>query len=113
MKKTKLLALTVALAAISPFAHADLSEDAHALKEDVKTAGKDTGHAIAHGAKEAGHDIASGAKVVGHGVASGAKVVGHGVASGAKAVGHGIADTSRKGYEATKRAVKGDDKPAQ
>ena len=45
------------------------------IKQDVKTAGKNVGHA----ARKAGHNIKRGAKDVGHGFKDGAKDVGHGV----------------------------------
>ena len=45
------------------------------VKQDVKAAGKNIGHA----AKKVGHKVKRGAKDVGHGVKEGAKDVGHGV----------------------------------
>ncbi|SDG44738.1 hypothetical protein [Paraburkholderia phenazinium] len=94
MKKFRLLltalgALT--FATLTPLAHADFAEGAHQFKTDVKTAGKETGHAIAHGARAVGH---------------GAKTAGHAVAHGAKSAGHAIANTTSHGYHATKQWVK-------
>lgn len=94
MKKFRLLltaftALT--FAALTPPAHADLSEGAHQFKSDVKTAGKETGHAIGR---------------AGHAVAHGAKTAGHAVAHGAKTAGHAIANTTSHGYHKTKQWVK-------
>ncbi|MEW6341304.1 MAG: hypothetical protein RXR20_33710 [Paraburkholderia sp.] len=93
---TKFRLLSTALAALTfttlaPLAHADLSEGAHQFKSDVKTAGKETGHAIANGARAVGH---------------GAKRAGHAVAHGAKSAGHAIAHTTSNGYHATKQWVK-------
>ncbi|WP_341248888.1 hypothetical protein [Cupriavidus pauculus] len=82
--KTSILALTVAAtAAASPLALASVASDARAFKEGVKEAGKKTGHAVADAARAVGH--------------------------GAKAAGHAVADTSKRGYYATKKAIKGDD----
>ena len=80
MKKFRLLLAALTLAALTPLAHADLSEGAHQFKTDVKTAGKETGHAIGN--------------------------AGHAVAHGAKTAGHAIANTTRNGYHKTKRWVK-------
>lgn len=94
MKKFTLLlsALTVVtFATLAPAAHADLSEGAHQFKSDVKTAGKETGHAF---------------RDAGHAVAHGAKTAGHAVAHGAKSAGHAIANTTSHGYHATKQWVK-------
>lgn len=82
--RTAILALTVATtAAVSPLAHASVASDAHAFKEGVKEAGRKTGHAVADAARTVGH--------------------------GAKAAGHAVADTTKRGYYATKKAVKGED----
>ncbi|MGF7132959.1 hypothetical protein P3T40_004450 [Paraburkholderia sp. EB58] len=80
MKKFRLLLAALTLAALTPLAHADLSEGAHQFKTDVKTAGKETGHAIGN--------------------------AGRAVAHGAKTAGHAVARTTRHGYYATKRWVK-------
>jgi hypothetical protein len=77
MKKFRLLLAALTLAALTPLAHADLSEGAHQFKTDVKTAGKETGHAIGN--------------------------AGRAVAHGAKTAGHAVARTTRHGYYATKR----------
>lgn len=92
MKKFFTLSLaTVTLAVLTPLAHADFAEGAHQFKTDVKTAGKETGHAIGN---------------AGHAVAHGAKTAGHAVAHGAKTAGHAVANTTRHGYYATKHWVK-------
>jgi hypothetical protein len=91
MKKFRLLFATITLATLTPLAHADFAEGAHQFKTDVKTAGKETGHAIGN---------------AGHAVAHGAKTAGHAVAHGARTAGHAIANTTRNGYHATKRWVK-------
>jgi hypothetical protein len=83
MKKTILLILPIALAALSPLAHASLASGAHEFKEDVKSAGRQTGHA----ARDAAHAIGDGAK----------------------SAGHAIADTSKRGYHATKKWVTGEE----
>jgi hypothetical protein len=83
MKKLKLFTAALAaltLTALSPLAHADLSQGAHQFKTDVKTAGKETGHAF--------------------------RDAGHAVAHGAKTAGHAIANTTRNGYYKTKHWVK-------
>jgi len=80
MKKFRLLLAALTIAALSPVAHADLSQGAHQFKSDVKSAGKATGHAF--------------------------RDAGHAVAHGAKKVGHAVANTTRNGYHATKRGVK-------
>jgi hypothetical protein len=80
MKKFRLLLATLTLAALTPLAHADFAEGAHQFKTDVKTAGKETGHAIGN--------------------------AGHAVAHGAKTAGHAVARTTRHGYYATKHWVK-------
>jgi hypothetical protein len=80
MKKFRLLLATITLAVLTPLAHADFAEGAHQFKTDVKTAGKETGHAIGN--------------------------AGHAVAHGAKTAGRAIANTTRNGYHATKRWVK-------
>jgi len=71
MKKFRLSLATLTLAALTPL---------HQFKADVKTAGKETGHAIGN--------------------------AGHAVAHGAKTAGHAIANTTRNGYHKTKRWVK-------
>ena len=45
------------------------------VKQDIKTAGRNVGHA----AGKVGHHVERGAKDVGHGFKTGAKDVGHGV----------------------------------
>jgi hypothetical protein len=80
MKKHRLLLTALAFAALSPLAHADVSQGAHQFKSDVKSAGKATGHAF----RDAGHAIAHGTKKA----------------------GHAVANTTRNGYHATKRWVK-------
>jgi hypothetical protein len=83
--------IAVTFATLTPLAHADLSDGAHQFKSDVKTAGKETGHAF----RNAGHAI-------GHG----AKTAGHAVAHGAKSAGHAVANTTSRGYHKTKNWVK-------
>ncbi|HEX7913753.1 MAG TPA: hypothetical protein VF534_37535 [Paraburkholderia sp.] len=78
MKKT---IIVFVLAALSPLAHASVSSGAHKFKSDVKTAGKNTGHAVHNAAVAVGH--------------------------GAKAAGHAVADTTKHGYHATKKFVTG------
>jgi hypothetical protein len=80
MNKLRILTTALLFAALNPLAHADVSEGAHQFKSDVKTAGKQTGHAF----RDAGHAIAHGAKTAGHAVAS----------------------TTRNGYYKTKHWVK-------
>ena len=80
MKKLRFLTTVLVFAALSPLAHADLSEGAHQFKSDVKTAGKETGHAISN--------------------------AGHAVAHGAKTAGHAVANSTRNGYYKTKHWVK-------
>ncbi|RZT39607.1 hypothetical protein [Cupriavidus agavae] len=91
LRKT-LLALSIALTAgLAPLAHASVGADARAFKDnfkaDVKEAGRKTGHAVADAARAVGH--------------------------GARAVGHAVADTSKRGYQATKAAIKGDEREAR
>ena len=81
MMKKRIQILVLLLAALSPLAHASVSEHAHAFKEDVKTAGKQTGHAISDAA--------------------------HAVGRGAKSAGHAVADATKHGYHATKKFVTG------
>jgi hypothetical protein len=69
------------LAALSPLAHASVASDAHEVKSDVKTAGKETGHAV--------------------------RGTVHAVGRGAKAAGHAVADATKHGYHATKKFVTG------
>ncbi|SCV00120.1 conserved exported hypothetical protein [Cupriavidus necator] len=65
----------------TPMAHAGVAEDARGFKNGVKSAGKQAGHAVRDGA--------------------------HAIGRGAKAAGHAIADTTKQGYRATKKAVRG------
>jgi hypothetical protein len=81
MKKTGISIILFVLAVLSPLAHASLATGAHEFKNDVKTAGKKSGHA----ARDAAH------------------AVGHGT----KKAGHAVADASRHGYHATKKFVTG------
>jgi len=81
MKKTRISIVLLVLAVLSPLAHASLATGAHEFKNDVKTAGKKTGHA----ARDAAH------------------AVGHGT----KKAGHAVADATRHGYHATKNFVTG------
>ena len=81
MKKTKISIILFVLAVLSPLAHASLATGAHEFKNDVKTAGKKSGHA----ARDAAH------------------AVGHGT----KMAGHTVADATRHGYHATKKFVTG------
>ncbi|SAK45296.1 signal peptide protein [Caballeronia catudaia] len=83
MKKTTSLIVLFLLIALSPLAHASVASGAHQFKEDVKSAGRQTGHA----ARDAAHAIGDGAK----------------------SAGHAIADTSKRGYQATKKWVKGEE----
>ncbi|WP_044043757.1 hypothetical protein [Caballeronia insecticola] len=73
----------VALTALSPLAHASLAEGAHEFKEDVKSAGRQTGHA--------------------------ARDAAHAVGNGAKSAGHAVADASKRGYHATRKWVTGEE----
>jgi len=82
MKKNTLLIVPALLIALSPLAHASLESGAHQFKEDVKSAGRQTGHA----ARDAAHAIGDGAK----------------------SAGHAIADTSRRGYHAMKQWMTGE-----
>lgn len=82
MKKIKLVFLSLTLAALSPLASASVAEASHEFKEDVKSAGRQTGHA----ARDAAHAIGNGAK----------------------SAGHAVADTSKRGYHATKKWITGD-----
>lgn len=81
MTKTKISIMAFVLAAVSSLAHASLATDARAFKNGVKTAGKQTGHAVRDAA--------------------------HAVGRGAKGAGHTVAGATRNGYHATKRAVTG------
>lgn len=83
MKKTTSLIVPFLLIALSPLAHASVASGAHQFKEDLKPAGRQTGHA----ARDAAHAIGDGAK----------------------SAGHAIADTSKRGYQATKKWVKGEE----
>ena len=83
MRKANTLIIAITLAAASPLAQASLSGDAHAFKENVKTAGKKGGHAVRDATFAIGR--------------------------GTKAAAHGVADATKHGYHATKRAVTGHD----
>lgn len=92
--RTTILTMSLAaMTAVSPLALASVSSDAHAFKEGVKEAGKKTGHAVA--------DVA---RTIGHGAKEAGITIGH----GARDAGHAVADTTKRGYQATKRAIKGD-----
>lgn len=80
-KKTRIHIILFALAALSPLAHASLATGAHEFKNDVKTAGKKSGHAIRDAAHAVGHD--------------------------AKTAGHAVAEATKNGYHATKKFVTG------
>lgn len=92
MKKTTISIVVAALAMVSSLAHASLASGAHRFKEDAKTAGRETGHAVGHAA---------------HAVGDGAKSAGHAIGHGAKSAGHAVADTTKHGYHATKKFVTG------
>lgn len=92
MKNTRLSIILAALVLASPLAHASLASGAHEFKEDAKTAGRDTGHAVSHAVHAVGH---------------GAKSAGHAIGHGAKEAGHAVADTTKHGYHATKKFVTG------
>lgn len=93
--RTTILTFSItAMTALSPLAHASMASDAHAFKEGVKEAGKKTGHAVA--------DVA---RTIGHGAKEAGLTIGH----GARDAGHAVADTTKRGYQATKEAIKGDD----
>lgn len=79
--KTRISIAAFVLAALSSVAHASLATGAHAFKNDVKTAGKKTGHAVRDAT--------------------------HAVGRGAKTAGHAVADETRHGYHATKKFVTG------
>jgi Ni/Co efflux regulator RcnB len=81
MKKTRISIIVAALVMASPLAHASLASGAHQFKEDARTAGRDTGHAVGHAARAVGH--------------------------GAKSAGHAVADATKHGYHATKKFVTG------
>ncbi|NML31013.1 hypothetical protein HHL14_09215 [Paraburkholderia sp. G-4-1-8] len=81
MKRTRVSLVLLVLTALSPLAHASVASGAHTFKNDVKTAGRNTGHAV----RDATH------------------AVGHGV----KSAGHAVADATRHGYHATKKFVTG------
>jgi hypothetical protein len=81
MKKTGISIVLFVLAGLSPLAHASLATGAHEFKNDVKTAGKKTGHAV--------------------------RGIAHAVGHGTKEAGHAIADTTKHGYHATKKFVTG------
>lgn len=82
MKNIELLILSLVLATLSPLANASVAEGAHEFKENVKSAGRQTGHATRHAA--------------------------HAIGQGAKSAGHAVADTSKRGYHATKKWITGD-----
>jgi len=69
------------LAVLSPLTHASLATGAHEFKDDVKTARKNSGHAVRDAAHAVGH--------------------------GTKKAGHAVADATRHGYHATKKFVTG------
>lgn len=81
MKKTRISIILFVLTAFSPLAHASLATGAHKFKNDAKTAGKKSGHAV----RDAVH------------------AVGHGT----KNAGHAVADATKHGYHATKNFVTG------
>jgi hypothetical protein len=81
MKKTRISIIVFVLAVLSPLAHASLSTGAHEFKNDVKTAGKKTGHAVRDAAHAVGH--------------------------GARTAGHAVADATSHGYHSTKKFVTG------
>jgi hypothetical protein len=81
MKKTKISIILFALTLLSPLAYGSLATGAHEFKNDVKTAGKKSGHAVRDAAHEVGH--------------------------GTKKAGHAVADATRHGYHATKKFVTG------
>ncbi|OLL30704.1 hypothetical protein BTH42_15745 [Burkholderia sp. SRS-W-2-2016] len=81
MKKTRIALILATLTALSPLAHASVSSGAHQFKSDVKTAGRNTGHAVRDGAHAVGH--------------------------GFKSAGHAVADATRHGYHATRKFVTG------
>ena len=81
MKTSRISLIVAVLALASPLAHASLSSGAHQFKTDVKTAGKDTGHAVRNAVHAVGH--------------------------GAKSAGHAVADATKHGYHATKKFVTG------
>jgi len=88
MKKiSAALLMTLMVGVFSTGAYA---ENARELKQDVKEAGKKTGHAIGEAGKAVGRD---------------AKAAGLAIASGAKKAGHAVADTTRRGYDKTKEFV--------
>jgi hypothetical protein len=81
MNKMKISFVAVVLAVASSMAHASLSSGAHEFKNDVKTAGRNTGHAVRGAVHAVGH--------------------------GAKSAGHAVADATKHGYHATKKFVTG------
>jgi hypothetical protein len=81
IKKTRISIILFVLAVLSPLAHASLATGAHEFKNDVKTAGKKSGHAVRDAAHAVGH--------------------------GTKKAGHAVADATRHGYHATKKLVTG------
>jgi hypothetical protein len=81
MKKTRNSIIVFVLAALSPLAHASLATGAHEFKNDVKTAGKKSGHAVRDAT--------------------------HAVGRGAKTAGHAVAGATKHGYHATKKFVTG------
>jgi Ni/Co efflux regulator RcnB len=92
MKKTRISIIVAALVMASPLAHASLASGAHQFKEDARTAGRDTGHAVGHAARAVGHGAKSAGQAIGH---------------GAKSAGHAVADATKHGYHATKKFVTG------
>jgi len=81
MKKTGISIFLFVLAVLSPLAHASLATGAHEFKNDVKTAGKTSGHAV--------------------------RDVTYAVGRGAKTTGHAVAGATKHGYHATKKFVTG------
>lgn len=76
----RLLLATLMGAAMSSAVHADAGEKTHEAKQNIKMAGKQFGHDV----RDAAHDIGRTAKAAGHAVASG----------------------TRRGYDATKHAIR-------
>lgn len=79
VKNSKRIVAALLAAMLSPLAVADVSHDAHEMKEATKHAAKRTGEVT----KEAAH----------------------GFAHGVKQAAHGVAEATRNGYHAAKRAI--------
>ncbi|MFJ4292891.1 hypothetical protein ACIP1U_24400 [Cupriavidus sp. NPDC089707] len=77
------ITIALLLAACSVPAQASLASDARTFKQNVKSAGKQGGHAVRDAA--------------------------HAVGRGAKEAGHAVAGATKQGWHATKKAVKGSD----